>query len=491
MNTTLQDEFKFYVPLDINKATKDEDGSWLLSGVAGDGMADTEKENLDYDAFDTSRMYYVNWEHGKDPEDVVGVIVNKNIKKGKIHLTTKLMKDMPKAKGIWTLAKALEKEGFNLGYSVEGKVLERSPLNKNIVTKAELYGVAICKVPINPRTYAQIVKSFQSGAMSDDLQKMDTADIAPAMPESVEKKRKKKKGSEEEAEVKEVLTKSQIYIEIFNNFTKNSAVADGIFNLIKAISMETTLDHIKKAQEILGLAKASDSAEPAPAATDDLSKGGQADMAVAGDENGGDIETLEKAMMDAEKSYTLAKANYEKACEEKGMSPKSSMLSKGEEPEYIGRIEGNIDLISKAIEIRTKALGSLLLASEETFNSKMEELNSQLEKSVQTIEKLEEFNNELSNRLGIVEKTPIRKSVTTENYKERFAGDLKKGGENTFSITHQKNDLIQYINDAYGNDLEKSENVAMLQAAAELEMTGKVTPNSINLLKSKGIDLVA
>ncbi len=176
MNTE-NDNISFHIPVDIEKATKEGKEVMSLKGLAGDGGFDGEGESLDYNSFNLDRMYYVNWEHGKDPDDVVGIIAEKELKKGgMLYIKTDLFEDSEKSKSIWNLAKSLAKKGHRLGYSVEGKVVERDPLNPKKIKKAELYGVAICKVPVNPTTYADIVKSFSSDVKEAEKKKKGKED---------------------------------------------------------------------------------------------------------------------------------------------------------------------------------------------------------------------------------------------------------------------------------------------------------------------------
>lgn len=485
-------DFKFYVPIDIQKANNKE-GKLILEGLAGDGGKDAQGENLDYSAFDISRMFYVNWEHSKEPSDVVGVISEKKIQKGKIFLRTELFEDNPKSRDIYALAKNLEKYGQTLGYSVEGKVLERDPINSNIVRKAELYGVAICKVPVNPVTYAQIVKSMTS-QNEEEIEKMDVDSVSPLLPESVEKK---KKELTEEEEKSKVLSKSEIYLEIFNKFTKNISLADQTFDLINKISvMENktgvTEETINKAMQILGLAEKSE---------DVIEKGNPTEMQVDGGANGGDIEVLQKAVEEAKAAYELKKSELDNLKKAKGMPVEeehSEKITKSFDPDIMKSIiveaqAEAFERIQKSVDVKTNALGSLIVNDREKFDATVSSLNEQLEKANSEIEKISQFNSDFRERLDIVEKTPIRKSVTTENFRERFPDEIKKsegtGKMGTFSITTDKSRLIQAINDGYGHDLEKSENVAMLEAAATLEMTGGLEQKQITLLKAQGFDL--
>lgn len=506
----IKDDFKFFVEIDINKASKGEDGEWYLEGLAGDTETrDGEGENLNYDAFDIQRMYYVNWEHGKNPEDVIGVIVKKAIKKGKIWLKVKLLKELEKAKNVWLLAKSLAGEGFNLGFSVEGKVLERDPINESIVKRAELYGVALCKVPVNPVTYADIVKSFDFSSSkkendSEDEDEdeneekidktMNTGNTGMLNPESVEGTPRKNT----EEELKE-LSKSEVYIEIFNKFTKNSELADEFYELIKSINPMVTKDTIEKAKEILGLAQEStekvEKSEKTEEvkSTEEVEKSEKADMTPGNEANGGKIEELKKGVEKAYDDYVSKKEEYEKVCKSTGVDPeysKDEMVKSVDSGKLEDILKSQIDTISKSLEIKTSAIGQLLTSNEEARAASVEGLTEKLQKSEEIIQDLQNFNSQLNKRLKIVEETPIRKSVTAESYKERF--EKSEEGSKIFSLSDKKSkeSLISEINERFG-DMEKSENVKMLEVAAQVEMSGSMTPQAQSLLKSQGIEVVA
>lgn len=513
----MKDNFKFYVPVSLQKS-KEGKGSdaveMLLEGLAGDGSSDSEGENLTYKGFDLSRMYYINWEHSKEPEDVIGVILQKQLQKGgKLYIKGKLFNGHKKARDAYQLQKFLEEENEGLGFSVEGKVISRDPINPKVVTKAEIYGVALCKVPVNPMTYARISKAFSTGEdlvdeeENEEVEKMTTADIAPSMPESVEKKKKN-----EEKDIS--LTKSQIYSRIFNSFTSDPLLADSIYlNLIKPIArMENgqiiTEESIKKAQEILGLATSNS------ASKEEINK--SVDMNVQGEENGGEIAVLKKAMKDSKKDYLEKAKAYSEMCKAKGedfeddddeeeaelkkgislspiqgsTTPFNAEILKSVISEVLGGVSGSIDNIEKSFMTRTTALGTLFNSQSEKINS----LNEQLEKANSTIEKLDEYNQDFRTRLGVVERTPIRKSVTTENFKERFQEENKEdvptSGRFNINSKADRERLEKSVDAIYGNDLTNPENYAIMEAISTLQMTGTVMEGQQALLKSKGYELV-
>lgn len=493
----MESDFKFYLPVDLEKSTssnKKEERRYIIKGMAGATNKDSDGEYMDMNKFDMSRMYYMNWEHGKKASDVVGVILKKSLKSnGDLFIEGELFNDYPEAVEIYNLGERLAKHGKKLGLSIEGKITERDPQNENIVRKAELYGVAICKVPVNGKTYVDLVKSFsgkeeyeepeeeeedlleEEEEEQEKVEKMSTADIAPLMPESVE------------GDPKRTLKKSEAYQYIFKNVTNDSVLADEFYLLTKSIKMEVTKETLEKARQILGLA-----AEEKP----NLEKGQQADMNVAGEENGGKIEELRKSMHEAKKAYDLAKGEYNEMCKAAGIKPEGEPeeeLEKGVnmdlfKSEIFTPLTEKMEELIKSVDIKTKALGTLLSSDREESDGRFVEIQEQLEKANSTIENLQEFNNALNGRLKIVEKTPLRKSVTNLDYKERFPAN-HNSDKKVYNID-DKADRSAFLQDVQENfgDLTKSENAAILTAASEYEVAGRFSDKGLQVLRKVGYD---
>jgi hypothetical protein len=211
--------------------------------------------------------------------------------------------------------------------------------------------------------------------------------------------------------------------------------------------------------------------------------------------NGGDITALKKSMDDMYKGYMEKKEEYEKMCKAVGQEPTlpaPSAIQKSFDPDALGVvIKNEMETLAKSLNVKTTALGQILTANEEARSKSVAEVHDKLEKSQSIISDLKDFNDKLNARLNIVENTPIRKSVTAENYKERFPEKVNAGGK-SYSISDpiQKANLIGVINSNFG-DMSNIENVKLLEAAAQVEMAGTMTPESQALLKSKGIQVVA
>lgn len=165
----MKNNFGFFMPAEIVKSTDDKGNEKMqIAGVASTTDEDTDEEILLPKGFDLSYFTesgFVNWHHRqKDkPSAIIGEpSAAKIIKGGKeMHVVCDLY-NTPLAQEVYALGKVLETQstsGRRLGFSIEGKVLERDKNNPRIVTKAAITGCAITYQPKNKATIAQIVKA--------------------------------------------------------------------------------------------------------------------------------------------------------------------------------------------------------------------------------------------------------------------------------------------------------------------------------------------
>ena len=158
-------KFRFWMPLDEIKKGKDKDGKdvMVLGGIASTNRTDTDGESLDPSGFDISYLKekgVVNWNHNKSPEAVIGEPSKAMFKKGNLYIESTLYPDSKLAKDVYALAKTLKANSTSrrLGYSIEGKALERDINDPNQVTKAMITGVAVTICPKNPDSIIDIIK---------------------------------------------------------------------------------------------------------------------------------------------------------------------------------------------------------------------------------------------------------------------------------------------------------------------------------------------
>jgi len=260
----IQDNIKFFIPIEIEKA-KNEKGEEImrLAGIASARGEDADGEDLDPNGFDLTYLKnqgVINWNHSKNPLlSAVGEPYEAKITKDGLHLTTHLYKDHPQAQEIWQLAKILKANSKTrrIGYSIEGKALERDPLNPKKVTKAAITGCALTLSPKNPKTFADIIKgnveedyepiydeteeekdetkkALEAGSQTGmDVKDSKNASGAALKKESVDKKIKNI----------QFMSKAQVYEQIFFRFgDMSNSTAENIFNLINKISKTMAKD---------------------------------------------------------------------------------------------------------------------------------------------------------------------------------------------------------------------------------------------------------
>jgi predicted house-cleaning noncanonical NTP pyrophosphatase (MazG superfamily) len=180
-----KDTFKFFVPLDIIKGGKDEKTgkqTMMVSGIASTSHEDLDGEFLDPKGFDlsyflTSGLLNYNHQASKDPGAIIGEPTMAEIRKEGLYLEGRLY-DNELARKVYdkTLELQQQSDTRRMGFSIEGKALERDKLNPKKVLRAAISGCAICPSPKNYHTFVEIL---QKGIDCDDpniLEKDDNED---------------------------------------------------------------------------------------------------------------------------------------------------------------------------------------------------------------------------------------------------------------------------------------------------------------------------
>lgn len=155
------EKFKAFIPVDIiEKGEKGKDGlpeKLLISGVASSmksGKKDKDGHRLNVAGFDYQPFLkggFFNLEHKgrEDYTNIVGEPTNAYVKDGEFHVEGELYKDNPKAVGIYQLGQILKKSGSTrkIGYSIEGQVAEKNPLDPSDIRRSIITGVALTISP--------------------------------------------------------------------------------------------------------------------------------------------------------------------------------------------------------------------------------------------------------------------------------------------------------------------------------------------------------
>lgn len=157
------DTFEFFAPIELIKAKDGEQTIMKMKGVASTSTQDSDGEFLDPNGFQLDYFLnsgYMNWNHqtNKNPLAIIGKPTKAKIVKGKMNIECELFGKNPLAKDVYKLGEVLKSQGMNLGFSIEGKVIERDENDPRKVKKAKITGCAITPNPKNQDAVAEIVK---------------------------------------------------------------------------------------------------------------------------------------------------------------------------------------------------------------------------------------------------------------------------------------------------------------------------------------------
>lgn len=176
-----QDKFNFFVPFELAKGSN-QGQEMYIKGVCSSEVEDSDGETLVPAGFDVSPLLatgFLNYNHqsGKNASAIIGEPTKAEIiNNGKdLYIEGFLYPDSDEAKAVYKLAKTLEKNSpkRRLGFSIEGKAIEKDPLNPKRITKARITGVAITACPKNPNTLLSIVKGEYAEAFVEEIEKSD------------------------------------------------------------------------------------------------------------------------------------------------------------------------------------------------------------------------------------------------------------------------------------------------------------------------------
>lgn len=410
-----RENFRFFMPVDIFKAT-DKNGSEVMkiSGIASTSSRDSQGETLDVKNFDLTNFSQINWNHkGKDdPAAHIGEpTMTKIVDGNKLYIEGVLYPDVPMAKAVYTLMKALKKSpsGKKLGLSVEGKVIEResndekSPLYKNI-KKARITGVAVCPHPINGDT---IVDLMEKGYTKDDIDLLydDSLEKAISLIED------------------DILTSTNLENKKNEKSFEKSVLVEKIYNYFGDINQESLKSVIDIVEKISKMSKTPITEE-----------------------------TLRKAM---EILNIASSENKEKELQE---SVDADIMKS-----FVDNFDTKFSAMAELFEYQNEQINSL---KEESFK-KSEEISSLVESNNSLVEKINEV---LSVR---VPGKSITKAEAVEKFAKENGVEVKD--VQTFSISTQKRSLVSTICDKAGlskgvND--PSFDKELIKIAQDIELAG-------------------
>ena len=166
----IKDDFNFFVPLLNIEKGKDKAGNevMIVDGIASTDDQDADEEILVPEGYILDRfksMGFINWNHmaKADPSKIIGEPIDCYVKNNKFYIKGMLYPDQKQAKDTYSLIQTLRKAGSSrkLGWSIEGKALQRDPHNPKRIIRALITGVAITPTPVNGNTFVDLVKGEQ------------------------------------------------------------------------------------------------------------------------------------------------------------------------------------------------------------------------------------------------------------------------------------------------------------------------------------------
>jgi hypothetical protein len=177
----MEDNFEFFAPVDDLIKGPDNGKNGIIdvkiSGIISDNKEDFDKEEVSQDGLDFSmwKKGYgkLKYEHNKDPKYHIGypqLALNKGVEtkmEGVIYARPGTPQYEIAQQAVGDLQNMMEynkthpKDQRRIGFSIEGGVRQRKG---NQVLKAVVTNVVLTANPKNPRTYAELIKSFCAGS---------------------------------------------------------------------------------------------------------------------------------------------------------------------------------------------------------------------------------------------------------------------------------------------------------------------------------------
>ena len=134
----------------------------FVQGYASTPAWDSDGESIVKSGLDVSyynQQGWLNYMHKNTPEAIIGIPVYSKIDHIGFFTKGMLFKDIQMAEDVWKLASQLKSLGNprKLGFSIEGKVVQRSEINKSKIVKAKVTNVAVTHIPVNTEATFELV----------------------------------------------------------------------------------------------------------------------------------------------------------------------------------------------------------------------------------------------------------------------------------------------------------------------------------------------
>ena len=201
----MKNTFAIWSPFDVIEKGRDnvnggdaEKMVGRIGGIISSEAKDQQNESLVQTGVDWSYFInkgWFNYEHNAGPDNVLGhpESVTPASLNGEpaTRVEGVLYLHKPKAREIYETALAMKKAGGKrqLGFSVEGQVVERDTRNKTKITKARVLNVAITAHPVHPDARLEVLmRSLDKAGVGYQSPTgfQDAGSIGPLIPQSLE-----------------------------------------------------------------------------------------------------------------------------------------------------------------------------------------------------------------------------------------------------------------------------------------------------------------
>jgi hypothetical protein len=199
-NGFLHDQNNILFDIPLMKSEDASDDRWLVQGVASCEVVDADGEEVVQKGIDCAPLMargYINWDH-RDREGPAYLIgyplefrvvkahdfarqLGKSVDGPALWVKGELYKNKPVARAVWEHIQATAGGPRQLGWSVQGRIVERDGVKKSRIVKSQLHHLAITHQPIQQLTFAEMVKSLTAGVMT-------TQSAAPTLLENLDGK---------------------------------------------------------------------------------------------------------------------------------------------------------------------------------------------------------------------------------------------------------------------------------------------------------------
>ena len=163
----MSDTFKVVIPAQLEKSA---DGEWKVHGLASTNGIDKQGETIIQKGIDLSPVDegrgILNWDHDNSPENIIGVLDGYKQTGNGLYVNGRLFKNHSRAQAVHSIMESLGKgDSGRMGMSVEGKILERDPKDRNIIKKCQIRAVALTMNPVNADTHCDFMKSLNASSV--------------------------------------------------------------------------------------------------------------------------------------------------------------------------------------------------------------------------------------------------------------------------------------------------------------------------------------